>query len=377
MAQKTANDGTRLIRALRLRQQGLVPGATGWASPAEVTRGMLSMQGQDFGGVKHALALRCGPGRPDEVAVDEAFSTGEVVRNRPSRGTLQVTAPEDLHWLTGLLSVRSNAAGKARRGDLGITQAMVDGIEAELRTVLGGGQVVSRTELRSRFAEAGLPDDSARVSHILRHLTETMAIVYGPPAGKTETFVLADDWLGDRRELEGDAALAEAATRYFSARGPATIKDFAWWSNLTMGDVRKAVARAGAALEHVEIDGAVYVAAAGATHLTEAEIDQALADPLLLPSFDEYLLGYTERGAVLDPDHFSQIVPGRNGMFRAVVVVGGEVVGTWQRSMTKKQVSIEIHPFGRLGTATKAGLEQRAEEVGTFLGRVAGCSYGT
>lgn len=241
---------------------------------------MLSMQGQDFGGVKHALALRCGPDGPDESQVGDAFAEGTVVRNRPSRGTLQVTAPEDLAWLTGLMAPRSNAAGMKRREDLGVTQAMVDGIEGEIRAALTGGKVRSRTDLRNRFAEAGLPDDSARVSHIMRHLTEV-------------------------------------------------------------------------------------------------EIDRALAEPLLLPSFDEYLLGYTERGAVLDPQHFAQIVPGRNGVFRAIVVTNGEVVGTWQKSMTKSKVNIEIKASGRLSAATKAGLSRRTEEVGAFLGRMAGCSYGT
>ncbi|NLH64859.1 MAG: winged helix DNA-binding domain-containing protein, partial [Candidatus Microthrix parvicella] len=125
----------RLIRALRLRNQGLAPGARPWASAPEVARGMLAMQAQDPLGVLWALSVRAGgpregsataPDRPSEAMIRSDLADGRIVRNRPSRGTLQVTAPEDLHWLTDLLSVRSNVAAKKRRAQLDVTEAMVE-----------------------------------------------------------------------------------------------------------------------------------------------------------------------------------------------------------------------------------------------------------
>lgn len=378
MGANDASEQTRQIRALRLRNQGLVPGRRDWSTPADVARGMVALQAQDLGAAKHALALRCAQVReqPDEPAVDAAFADATIVRNRPSRGTLQVTAPEDLGWLTALMSLRSNAAAVARRDQIGVTQEMVDGVGEVLRSTLGEGTVLSRKALHERFAEAGLPDGGPQASHILRHHTEMMTIVYAGPDGRSETFARPEHWIGEHRQVDGDEALAELARRFVGARGPVTVHDLAWWSNLTMADVRRAIELADEAIEAVELDATTYLVAAGDRNLDVAEVDAALADPLLLPAFDEYLLGYAARDAVLDLAHFAAIVPGRNGMFRPIVVVGGEVVGTWRQTTRAKTVEVGVEPFGRLSAATKEGLRQRADEVGAFLGKRASITCG-
>ena len=154
----------RLIRALRLRNQGLAPGARPWASAPEVARGMLAMQAQDPLGVLWALSVRAGgpregsataPDRPSEAMIRSDLADGRIVRNRPSRGTLQVTAPEDLHWLTDLLSVRSNVAAKKRRAQLDVTEAMVETVGEVLRRELAGGRVMTRPALVEACASAG------------------------------------------------------------------------------------------------------------------------------------------------------------------------------------------------------------------------------
>ena len=217
---------------------------------------------------------------------------GRIVRNRPSRGTLQVTAPEDLHWLTDLLSVRSNVAAKKRRAQLDVTEAMVETVGEVLRRELAGGRVMTRPALVEACASAGVPLDGSQAGHVLRHHTEAMTIVFAEPKGRTDTFALADEWIDQRRSLDRSEALAEVAIRYFESRGPATAQCLAWWGNLTMGDVRAAIEGAGSALEQVELAGETMLMGAGLAGLTDAEVDAALAEPLLLAPFDEYLLGY-------------------------------------------------------------------------------------
>jgi Winged helix DNA-binding domain len=63
----------------------------------------------------------------------------------------------------------------------------------------------------------------------------------------------------------------------------------------------------------------------------------------LLPGFDEFVLGYGDRGAVLDPEFADRIVPGGNGVFRPTVVLGGRIVGTWRRA--SKGATVEAEPF--------------------------------
>ena len=105
--------------------------------------------------------------------------------------------------------------------------------------------------------------------------------------------------------------------------------------------------------------------------LTDAEVDAALAEPLLLAPFDEYLLGYRSRDPVISPDRQDAVVPGRNGMFKPIVVVDGEVVGLWSRAATSRAVSVKILPFETLGGDTIEQLAGRANDYGAFLGREA------
>ena len=51
----------------------------------------------------------------------------------------------------------------------------------------------------------------------------------------------------------------------------------------------------------------------------------------LLPAYDEFLLGYKDRAAQLSAEHSRSVVPGGNGVFTPLIVVGGRVVGTWAR----------------------------------------------
>ena len=131
---------------MRLRAQGLVSGVRPWATPADVARGMLAMQAQDPKGILWALSMRSSD-HPTESEVLADLAGGRIVRNRPSRGTLQVTAPEDLHWLSETMTPRSLAAAVKRRDQIGVTEEMVSRVGEVLRRELADGS--SAPDLRS------------------------------------------------------------------------------------------------------------------------------------------------------------------------------------------------------------------------------------
>src|SRR5205814_7953481 len=88
----------------------------------------------------------------------------------------------------------------------------------------------------------------------------------------------------------------------------------------------------------------------------------------LLPGFDEYLLGYAERGAVLDPQHVRKIVTGSNGVFNPTVVLDGRVEGVWKRTLRKGTVEVYPVPFTSWSEAQERGIAAAAERFGRFLG---------
>ena len=98
-----------------------------------------------------------------------------------------------------------------------------------------------------------------------------------------------------------------------------------------------ALALARERLDELDLDGETYYLRPG--------LEPAPRAVHLLPGFDEYLLGYTDRSAPLAGEHSDTIVPGGNGMFLPTVVVDGEVVGSWKRAITKKRVAVTLTPF--------------------------------
>jgi hypothetical protein len=138
------------------------------------------------------------------------------------------------------------------------------------------------------------------------------------------------------------------------------VRDFSWWSSLTLTDARAALALARERLDELEVDGETYYLRPG--------LEPAPRAVHLLPGFDEYLLGYSDRSAPLAGEHSDTIVPGGNGMFLPTVVVDGEVVGSWKRAITKKRVAVTLTPFRPMTAAAEKALTKRLTRYGEFIG---------
>ena len=349
----------RRLSALRVAAQGL--GTPSLASAAEVVRHLTAMQAQDFGGAKWAIALRTPT--LTESDVDAAIAAREIVRSWPMRGTLHFTAAEDLGWmlqLTGERTIRS-AAGRHRRLGLDATHFALARGTAE--SLLSGGRVVGRAELLRAFAEQSLDVTENRGNHLLQYLSASGILVFGPPDGRSQTFALLEEWVTSPRLLGREEALAEWALRYFTGHGPATVRDFAWWSSLTLTDARRGLAAVESRLESIDVAGTSYLHAAG--------LEPAAPTVLALPGFDEYVLGYQDRSAQLAPEFASAIVPGGNGMFLPTIVVDGEICGTWRRVVTARRVSVEPVLFRALPQRAIKGFAAAAARYGGYLNRTA------
>jgi len=86
----------------------------------------------------------------------------------------------------------------------------------------------------------------------------------------------------------------------------------------------------------------------------------------LLPSFDEYIIGWKDRSFVAAPERWRRIHPGA-GWFHPAVVADGRGVGTWKAVRRPKATRIEIMPFARLSPAVRRGLEDEVRALGEFL----------
>jgi hypothetical protein len=355
----------KVLGRLRLASQGLL--GPGLGSAEDAVRWMTATQAQDLQAALWAIGVRVpGAGLTD---VRAAVHSGSVVRSWPMRGTLHFVAPEDLHWMLGLTTERLSRVVAGRHRELDITWADIEKCrDVALERIAAGGPV-SRTEVFEVFEAAGQPTTGQRGIHILGMLCRHAWLVQGPLAGNQQLLVAFDDWIPVSRGLEQQEAIAEFMLRYFRSHGPATVRDFAWWTQIPLTDVRAAFELVSGQLVELELGGASH----WMSPETALMLDDGVPGPrsvLLLPGFDEFLLGYMDRSLVLAPEHANKIVPGGNGVFKKTVVAGGEVIGTWARAGTTRSAAVVPELFDDakpLGPAAQAAFHRAAERYLAFL----------
>lgn len=342
------------IALLRLVAQRLAGPPASTAT--EAVRWLTAVQGQDLTGALTSVALRTAGGTRSGVVA--ALDAGEVVRSWPMRGTLHLTAAEDLPWMLELLGPRVLAGAPLRRARLGITDADLEQARTSVIAALSGHGRLRRAEVLSVIQRGGVPIDGQRGYHLLWYLAQTGTLCLGPCAGAEQLFVLLDDWVPAPRRLDRVEALGELAYRFFAGHGPATVKDLMRWAGIPMRDARVGLAVAGPALARL--------AASGVEHWMDPATPDRLAGcraeaagVLLLPGFDELILGYADRSATVPAAFADRIVPGNNGMFRATVVRDGQVVAVWRRAGRSTAPTIAVEPFTELAADVAAAVHQR------------------
>ncbi len=343
----------------RLVAQGLV--TRPHDSPQQAVAAMGAMQGQDLPGVIASAALRTSGGAVD--AVLEEMRTGEIVRGYPMRGTVFLMAAADMLWMSELCAAPTQRSAANRRHHLGLDDAKVDRARDVAVGVLSEApDGLSRTEFLTQWDADGQPTTGGVGYHLLAYLMGEGTLCHGAWNGVDQNVALATSWLPPNTGLEarfnGDriAATAELLKRYLMGHGPATIRDFAWWTKLPLRDIRAALPHVAGALES---DGAAEPDYWRPGLLDEVKaVGSRAARPMLLPGFDEFILGYQDRTFALTKEQEGLLVPGNNGVFRRSIVVGGTVRGFWRRGGRPGKRVLEMEPFGAIPKAADARLQQ-------------------
>jgi hypothetical protein len=334
------------------------------ADVAGVVRWFGAMQAQDLASGLWSLGVRLpGHTRADVCAELEKRA---VVRTWPMRGTVHWTPTEDAHWMLGLMGARALAGSTARREALGLDPAAAARAVDVLGAALAGDGRMTRSRCLATLTDAGVDCSGQRGYHLLWYASQQGVTAIAPNIGTEQTFVLLDDWAPEPRRLDRDEALATVARRFFRSHGPATRADLVRWTGLTMSDVRTGISAAGGDLLPVRVDGTEMYA-----ERTLLEAYRPVRVPrylLVLPGFDEYLLGYKDRTLMLDDAHKQAIVPGGNGVFQSTLVNGGRVAGVWKRRTTSKRTVIDVTELSPLSAADRTRATRAFRGYGRFLG---------
>jgi hypothetical protein len=296
------------------------------ATPLDVVTWLTAIQAQDYPGALWAVGLRMA--NPDAAVVRQAIADRLIVRTWPMRGTLHFVAATEVRWLLTLVAKRRIAGRAQRQRWLGLDDRAVARAANLIARELEGGRQLPRKELYAVLERGRITPDGQRGNHILWCLAVDGLICQAVPTRTQPTFALLDEWAPHPPSAPdpGTGGLAELARRYFRSHGPATAHDFAWWAGLAVRDAKAAGAAiltdlAGEFTEET-VDGRTYIGPADTAMPRNAGL-------YLLPGFDEFIVGYKDRGDTLPAVH-TRKVSGSNGVFRPTIVAGGRVIGTWR-----------------------------------------------
>lgn len=310
------------VALLRVVSQQL---ATPAASVTDAVTHLTCLQAQDWNASRSALALRSGS---TVEAVDDAANSAAIVRSWPMRGTLHWVPAQDLRWMLALTSAATVRAAAGRYRQLGIATQHVDEVRALTETALSDGPR-SRNDVKATWSAAGVDVSGQRFIHLLQRLALDGVVCLGPGTDGQQHLALCSRWIRSPRTLERDEAIVEFAQRYLRSHGPASMADFCWWSKLLVRDVKPLWPQIVSVFEEVELDDRRLFVDPLTLDALPAVRATARA-PMLLPAFDELIIGYADRSPTLAPGDFEKVVPGRNGYFLPTVLHDGRVVGTWK-----------------------------------------------
>jgi hypothetical protein len=308
---------------------------------------LVGVQAQDAVWARWSVGLRMA--RATEAAVERALASGAIVRTWAMRGTLHLVAARDVHWLLALEAPRVIAGNARRYAQLGLDEATLRrGVEV-IGGALAGGGALTRAELGAGLEAAGISAEGQRAPYLLQRAALDRVIRFGPdrkPGTPTYT-LLGEAPAGAAPAGAAEPDASELARRYLAGHAPATPADFAWWSGLSAGHARPVFEQPPAA--------------------PAAELPRSAH---LLPPFDEYLLGYRDRGAALPPEHMKRVNAG-GGMPRPTIVLDGKVVGTFRRTFSRRGLAIAAEPFRPLDRDEQALVAAAADHLGQFVGQPA------
>jgi hypothetical protein len=352
-----------LIAKHRLMNQQIAPSRS--ARPrhvADVVSALGAVQAQDYLGAVWAIGLRTP--NATEATVEQAIAERQIIRTWPMRGTLHFVATADARWMLELLTPRIVAGAAGRFRQLELDSAVFARSRKLFVRALRGNQQLTRDDMMNLLERARISTAGQRGNHILWRLAQEGLLCFAARSGKQHTFALLDEWspVVSSSRMDREAALAQLARRYFAGHGPATLRDFVWWTGLKMADARAAIATVSSELSKMVVDGVEYWT------VPDLDIPLRVARTAhLLPGFDEYLLGYQDRSAVLEPQHAPKLIFG--GVFLPTILANGQVAGTWRRELKKKEVAITPNYFAQPSSAAKKALADAVERYGRFLGR--------
>ena len=327
------------IPNIRLQNQQLLNPL--FCQPKELVSWLGAMQAQNYSMVKWAMGTRLKSATIQTV--EEALRKGEILRTHVMRPTWHLVAAEDIRWMLKLSARRIKSANDsfAKGYDLEITDELYAKSYNLLEKILCGNKSLTKQEIAEHFCCSGIlvEADNHRMTRFMVRAEQEGIVCSGEDKGGKYTYALLEERVPPVPEITKDEALARLARSYFRSHAPAVLQDFIWWSGLPVSEAKQAIYLIESELTAEQWNGQTWYVHEACR--TRGKVSGRLH---LLPSYDEYLLGYKDRTDVLPKEHYPKAFT-NNGLFYPVILHEGQVIGNWSKSAKKGSASIECSWF--------------------------------
>ena len=303
-----------------LNQQLIVPQ---FSDPVQVVSHMGAMQAQEYRMMRWAVAMRTR--KPSAHAFKRAFDSGQIIRLHLMRGTWQLVSAEDYWWLLDLCAPKAMAVTRGWMHSNKIT--IPDEELMSIRNILAQTAADKGSATKEDFVQAlALKDirmEDHRLSYHIRMAEMSGTLCSGDLLPMKATYALAADKVPQPDKINRDQTLMLFTRKYFQSHQPATLEDFVWWSGLNISDCRRGIALLGDFIHAVKWKGREF-------YLTDDCRTRGFRKGkyLLIPPYDEYLIGYKSRDIVLPKEHTHR-AHNNSGIFQPVIARDGIICGNW------------------------------------------------
>jgi DNA glycosylase AlkZ-like len=308
----------------RLHNQHLT--GTPLPDPVAVVRHMGAMQAQEYAVARWSVAQRTTG--VDDAAMRRAVDDGLIVRTHALRPTWHFVAAEDLRWIQALTGPRVHAFNGYYYRQMGINATLAAKAADVMAAAVADGNHLTRKELGQALATAGIEATGNRLAYLVLHAELEAVLCNGPMRGKQHTYALVSERIPAAPSLSPDEALARLTATYFRSHGPATIKDFSWWSSLTITQIKLGLSL----VDGLEsIDSFYYFPSPYAT------------EPGVWPlqGYDEYVVAYSESKWVFNVAARPFGTFSENALLHPLIV-DGQLAGFWRRVVRRDGIRVEL-----------------------------------
>ncbi len=345
------------IATYRLASQQLT--GTELVSAVEMLEWFGAIQGQEYAQTKWSIGLRLHHLGDDDI--ERELTAGSILRTHLLRPTWHFVSAADIRWLLILTAPRVHMANAYMYRQMELDSAIFNRCNDILIRSLQGCRQLTRDELNEAFAGQGIIARGHRLSYIMMNAELEGILCSGARRGNQFTYALLEERAGPAPPIGREEALGRLTERYFASRGPANVRDFATWSGLTLTDCRTGIGIAGSRLHKAIVNDAEY--------WFQADMKPAglLSDTIhLLPVYDELIMGYKDRSAFFYRKN--DLHPGVPLRHDAMIVSGGQVIGTWRRTIRPRHIDLQYEFFQPLNDRQQAAFAKAVHRLEDFSG---------